>query len=124
MQFVTFGSDDVANVFASLTPAELDEVSFGVIQVDGTGRIILYNRVEGEIASYPPKAAIGRNFFTDVARCTHESGFHGRFVEGVRKGDLNVVFEWAIPATKERMIQVHLKSATEPDRYWIFVKRL
>jgi photoactive yellow protein len=124
VKFVAFGADNVANVFARLSPEELDNVSFGVIQVDAEGVILLFNCTEGEIIGSSPRAAVGKNFFTDVALCTNEPGFRGRFEEGVRKGDLNVVFEWFLAGGGMPAVQVHMRAAEAPNRYWIFTKRL
>jgi photoactive yellow protein len=124
MDMIKFGASDLANVFAKLPPEKLDELSFGVVQVDAAGKIYIFNRLEVEITGSAGKAVIGKNFFTDIAVCTDETGFRGRFDEGVRSGNLNVLFEWALDGPRRDAVQVHLKAACEPDRYWIFTKRL
>lgn len=124
MQILSFGADDVANAFAKLSPKELDDISYGVIQVDAKGRILLFNRAEAEIAGCDPKAAIDKNFFTEVAVCTNESGFRGIFDAGVKTGNLNTVFEWHLRGKSMPVVQVHLKSAVCGTKFWIFTKRL
>ena len=124
MQIVTFDACDNANAFAALSPEALDDISFGIVQVDATGRIHIFNKSEGEITGRSPKAAIGKNFFDDVAICTNTPDFRGRFDDGVRSGNLNVLFEWFLPGTPRHAVQVHLKAANQADRYWIFTKRL
>jgi photoactive yellow protein len=124
MQIITFGAEDLANRFATLSEDELDNISFGVIQVDATGRILLFNDVEAGISGRSKKAAVGKNFFTEVAICTNESGFRGKFDEGVRSGNLDVLFEWHMAGDDRPMVQVHLKKAARGNNYWIFVKRL
>jgi photoactive yellow protein len=124
MQFFTFGSNDTANAFARLSEQELDAISFGVIQIDETGRILMFNATESGIAGIEKKAAIGKNFFTEVAVCTNESGFRGRFDAGVKAGALDILFEWHLAGPDLPRILVHLTKAARGNRYWICTKRL
>jgi len=124
MEIVQFGAADIENVFARMTPQELDTLSFGVIQIDELGQILLYNATEGEIAGFDAKAAIGKNFFTEVAPCTDQPGFRGRFDAGVRAGNLNVVFEWHLVSNYAPTVQVHMKQAVCGKKFWVFTKRL
>jgi photoactive yellow protein len=71
------GSSD-EDVF-DLTRDQLDELPYGVITLARDGRIMRYNRVEAALARRPAEAAIGLNFFVDVAPCTNVAGFRGRF---------------------------------------------
>jgi photoactive yellow protein len=124
MQFFTFGADDTANVFARLSDQELDSLSFGVIQVDETGKILMFNAAESGIAGIEKKAAVGKNFFTEVARCTNESGFRGRFDAGVKAGALDALFEWHLAGDRLPRVLVHMTKAARCNRYWICTKRL
>jgi photoactive yellow protein len=124
MKIATFGARDATNRFARLTPEELDDISFGVVQVDREGRILVFNRTEGAIPGSTPKAALGKNFFKDVAVCADVSGFRERFDEGVARGKVNVLFEWCLGKAWRDVVQVHLKSAVEPGKFWIFIRRL
>ncbi len=124
MDIIPFDVTENENVFARMTPAELDNLSFGVIQINEHGRILLFNATEGQIVGWEPKAAIGKNFFTDVAPCANEPGFRDRFDAGVKAGNLNVVFEWHLAGDRTPTIQVHLKQADGDGKFWIFTKRL
>jgi photoactive yellow protein len=124
MQFFTFGADDTANAFARLSEQELDSISFGVIQVDETGRILIFNAAESSIAGIARKAALGKNFFTEVAICTNESGFRGRFEAGVKAGTLDILFEWHLAGENMPRVVVHITKAARGNRYWICTKRL
>ena len=57
---------------------------------------------------------MGKNFFDEVAVCTKTQAFYGRFVEGVRRGFMNAVFDFTFDhqeiATK---VKVHM--FTMPD---------
>ncbi len=124
MQFLTFGADDTANAFAHLSDAELDRLSFGVIQIDASGTILMFNDAEAGITGQAKRAAVGKNFFTEVAICTNESGFRGRFDAGVKAGALNVLFEWHLAGEAMPRVLVHMTKAARGDRYWICTKRL
>ncbi len=124
MQFFTFGAEDTANAFAKLSEGELDGISFGVIQIDETGKILIFNNAEAGITGIEKKAAVGKNFFTEVAICTNESGFRGRFEAGVKAGALDILFEWHLAAGKLPRVLVHITKAARGNRYWICTKRL
>jgi photoactive yellow protein len=124
MKFVAFGSDNIDNLFANLEPTELDEIPFGVIQVDRKGTILLYNQMQGAMARLDPKSVIGKNFFTDIAPCTEATGFRAQFEKGIASGKLNVVFEWLTNKASMPIVQVHLKQAICGTKFWIFVKVL
>ncbi|MCX8000611.1 MAG: photoactive yellow protein, partial [Leptospiraceae bacterium] len=72
-----------------LSAAEADTYPFGIIKVSDEGIIEIYNRYESELAGVPIQNAVGKNFFTQVAICTNNKLFYGRFKEGIIKKDLN-----------------------------------
>lgn len=125
LELVSFGKTDIENVLARLDPAQLNQLAFGAVEVDATGKILKYNATEGAITGRDPKAVIGRNFFRDVAPCTNRPAFKGVFDDGVQSGRLNTIFEYVfdnrMAATK---VKVHMKRALSGQTYWIFVKRV
>lgn len=125
LELVSFGKTDIENVLARLDPAQLNQLAFGAVEVDATGKILKYNAIEGAITGRDPKAVIGRNFFRDVAPCTNRPAFKGVFDAGVQSGKLNTIFEYVfdnkMAATK---VKVHMKRALSGQTYWIFVKRV
>lgn len=62
-----------------MSRAEVDDLPYGFIVLDGEGKILLYNRYEARMARLSPERVIGRNFFRQVAPCTRVEAFHGRF---------------------------------------------
>ncbi len=84
----------VLGKLASLTQSEADQASYGIVKVDNNGKILLYNKYESELANVPISTAVGKNFFTEVAICTNNRIFYGRFKEGVISGDLDVAFNY------------------------------
>ncbi len=67
-----------------LSPEELDTLPYGLICLDGQGRVVHYNDVESRMARLPKSRVIGRNFFVDVAPCARVREFEGQFRELVR----------------------------------------
>ena len=125
LELVSFGKTDIENVLARLDSAQLNQLAFGAVEVDATGKILKYNATEGAITGRDPKSVIGRNFFRDVAPCTNRPAFKGVFDDGVQSGRLNTIFEYVfdnkMAATK---VKVHMKRALSGQTYWIFVKRV
>ncbi|WP_091752576.1 histidine kinase dimerization/phosphoacceptor domain -containing protein [Methylobacterium sp. ap11] len=109
----------------ALAPHGLDALQQGVIQVDGRGVIHLYNRAESLFSGRQPERVIGRNFFTDVAPCTHLPHFYGRFREGLRRGRLDDSFSFVFGFDPKPMqVRITLRDAAAPDRYWIITEPL
>ncbi|WP_425350895.1 histidine kinase dimerization/phosphoacceptor domain -containing protein [Methylobacterium aquaticum] len=107
----------------ALAPSDLDRLRQGVIQVDGRGVIHRYNRAESAFSGRPAERVVGRNFFTDVAPCTHLPHFYGRFREGVRRGGLDHTFTFVYGFDPRPMqMRITLRQAAAPDRYWIIAE--
>lgn len=125
LEIVTFGKTDIENVLGKMNDAQLNALTFGAIEVDATGKILKYNATEGAITGRDPKAAVGKNFFRDVAPCTNRPQFKGVFDQGVKSDDLNTVFEYVFDhQMKPTKVKIHMKKAILGGSYWIFVKRV
>ena len=125
LNIVGFGKADIENVLAKLSAREVDDLAFGAVQLDGKGTVLQYNAAEAGITGRDAKAAIGKNFFREVAPCTSTPRFKGVFDKGVREGDLNTMFEYTFDYNMQpTKVKIHMKKAIADDSYWIFVKRL
>jgi chemotaxis family two-component system sensor kinase Cph1 len=104
---------------------ELDVLPFGLVQVDGTGRVVFYNAAESRLSGRSPETVVGRDFFRDVAPCTNLPAFRGRFLKGVRRRALDeqLLFTFGFEPHPVR-VEVRLLRAREPDRYWIVIRPL
>ena len=125
MTRVEFGQADLDNVLANLSDKDIDNLAFGAIQLDRTGKILTFNATESSITGRRKEAVIGRNFFLEVAPCCNKPAFRGVFEAGVKAGNLNAiidyVFDYKMNPTR---VKVHMKSAVADDTFWVFVKRL
>lgn len=116
-------NDSVLKKLPNLSAAELDALSIGVVKVDDKGTIQMYNKEEGRIGNVNPASVIGKNFFTQVAPCTNNRLFFGKFKEGVASGNLSFAmpytFTYKIKPTNV-MIQMYRDNGTNTN--WIIVK--
>ncbi|MDX2192224.1 MAG: hypothetical protein NW201_02650 [Gemmatimonadales bacterium] len=106
----------------SLSRDAADAQPFGVVKVDDSGAIQLYNRWEAELAGIPASQAEGRNFFTQVAPCTNNRLVFGKFKDGVAKGELDAEFGYTFtykmkPTNVTLRLYRHAPSGTN----WVFV---
>lgn len=125
MERVNFGSEDIGNKLAEMSDRDIDKLAFGAINLDANGKILSYNKAEGEITGRKPEEVIGKNFFTEVAPCTKTDDFFGKFQEGVKSGNLSTMFEYTFDyQMKPTKVKVHMKKSLDGDSYWVFVKRV
>lgn len=107
-----------------LSPEQIDALPFGVIQLGSDGHIIAYNLAESRFSGYPADRVIGRDFFRDVAPCTHLPAFHGRFLDGVRQGSLNAEFGFVFGFDPPARVRVFMRSARQAGRFWLIIQQL
>ena len=123
VQRIEVDADSIAREIGSLNPADLDALPFGAIQLDRSGRVLLYNRAEEQLSGRQRAEVIGRNFFTEVAPCTRVRRFHGVFEEGIERKSLNEVFDFTFRFPQgTREVRIRLIYADQPQpSAWIFV---
>lgn len=110
----------------SLTSAEADSLNFGVVKLDSNGNVLIYSRYNAtEFTDFGGKSVIGKNYFSEVAPCSNNFLFSGRFLRGVEQGMLDngfeYVFTYKIAPTK---VMVHLYHDATSATNWIFVKKI
>jgi photoactive yellow protein len=108
-----------------LTQAQLDALPMGIIHLDLTGRVLKYNRAEGELAGVAPADAVGRSFFEEVAPCTRVRQFEGQFREGVAARSLHAVFpyEFRFRDGRRKDVQVSMYYSPATETVWVMVER-
>ena len=105
-----------------MTPAELDTLPYGMIQLDAAGRILKYNAVESRLASLPQAHAIGKQFFTEIAPCTKVQAFYGRFREGVIHESLDATFQFHFAFKQHpRDVTVRLFYSRRTRSVWVMI---
>lgn len=69
-------------------------------------------------------AAQGKNFFTEVAPCTNNRLFFGRFKQGVAKGVLDVEFDYTFTyKMRPTNVTIRLYRDGALRKNWVFVTR-
>ena len=116
---------DAANLIATaddLSTAELDQLPFGMIQLDAAGRILKFNAVESRLAALDQQQQIGKHFFTQVAPCTKVQAFYGRFKEGVLQEQLDSTFSFHFAFKQNpRDVTVRLFYSKRTRSVWVMV---
>ena len=105
-----------------MDPAQLDQLPFGAIRLDASGKIRGYNRFESRLSGLDPNGVIGKNFFTEVAPCTNVQSFAGRFREGVAKGELHAVFSYYMNFNPPRDVTITLYFHKATGNAWVLIK--
>ena len=125
LDLVSFGGSDIENTLSNLNDNDLDKLAFGVVKLDTGGRIISYNAAEGDIVGRDPSEMKGKSFFTEVAPCTNTPEFRGKFDEGVKNNNLNVMFDYQFDyKMAPTRVKIHMKKGMVRGEYWVFVKRM
>ena len=74
---------------SEMSKEELDGLPIGVITLAPDGTVKRYNKAEADLARKDIAKTIGSNFFTEVAPCTANANFQGKFEDLIAK-------EWGI----------------------------
>jgi photoactive yellow protein len=118
-----FISEDIIERLGNLSQEEANGLPYGVIKVDNDGQILIYNKYESELAGVPIDKALGKNFFTQVAICTNNRLFYGKFKEGVAKKSLDISFNYVFTyKMKPTNVVIHLYHHNQSGSNWVFVK--
>jgi photoactive yellow protein len=75
----TFDAVDLAPQLLALSPAALDGLPYGVVQMDLAGTVTRYNATESRYSGLPAERVLGRHFFRQVAPCSNNRLVAGRF---------------------------------------------
>ncbi len=114
MEHINYEGVDLAELLPRIPDSVKDGLPFGLVKLDLTGKILEYNMAEGDLTGVSPEWALGKNFFDEVALCTKTQAFYGRFVEGVKKGFVNAVFDYTFDH-REVATKVKVHMVTVPD---------
>lgn len=107
----------------NISEDQLDAADFGVVKVDDTGKVLFYNKYESDLAGVSKETAKGKNFFTEIAPCTNNRLFLGKFRQGVSSGNLDLAFNYTFSyKMKPTNVVIHLVHKPEDKSNWILVK--
>lgn len=119
----TFQGDALDATLADASEEVLNQTDFGIIKVDDEGVVLFFNQYESELSGVAPEDAIGKNFFTEIAPCTNNRLFRGRFKKGVRKDDLDETFTYTYTYRMQpTLVTIHLYRDSRGEN-WIMVQK-
>jgi photoactive yellow protein len=110
----------------SLSDQALDAAPFGVICLDGEGTVLRYNLYEARLARLDANQVIGRDFFTEIARCTRGPGFEGHFrsIVGGSSADADRYFDYVFDFKfGAQVVGVEIVSFREVERFYLLINR-
>lgn len=120
---ITFQDDELDSKLGGASDEELNQADFGIIKIDDTGQILFFNQYESDLSGVDPEDAVGKNFFTEVAPCTNNRLFRGRFKKGLRKDHLDETFTYTYTYRMQpTLVTIHLYRDTRDDN-WIMVHK-
>jgi len=120
---LSFDDEGVGEELRHLTKDELNEAPFGIIKIDDAGTVQFYNRYESSLSGIDPGEATGTNFFTELAPCSNNPLFLGRFKEGVEKGELDEYFTYTFTyKMRPTLVDVRLYR-DEAGNNWILIQK-
>jgi photoactive yellow protein len=122
----TFVDERILNNVGNLTAEQADKLPYGVVKLDDQGNIEIYNQYNTDhFADFGNKSVIGKNYFNEVAPCSNNFIFSGRFHRGVENDFLDNVFDYCF--TYKMMptdVRVHLYRDPTSKTNWIFLKTI
>jgi len=119
---LSFRGENVGEQLQYASDKTLNEVDFGIIKLDDEGIVQFFNQYESELSGVTPEEAEGRSFFTEVAPCTNNRLFRGRFRKGVRRGDLDETLTYTYTyRMRPTLVDIHLYRDSSGNN-WIMAK--
>ncbi len=114
----------VVTSLGKLTRADVDALDFGAVKLDDDGTGLIYNRYQSQLASVDPLDAEGRSCFTEVAPCTNNRLFAGRFQAGVANDSLSEAFGYTFTyRLRPTMVRIEMHRDSASGDNWLFVKK-
>jgi photoactive yellow protein len=120
---LAFDDEGVGEELRHASEDELNRAPFGIIKIDDAGTVQFYNRYESNLSGINPEEAVGTNFFTELAPCSNNPLFLGRFKNGVREGDLDEYFTYTFTyKMRPTLVDVRLYR-DQAGNNWIMIQK-
>ncbi len=116
---MNFAETKILLSLETCTDAELDELDFGVVAIASDGRVLAYNRREGEKAHLEPSTVLGKHFFQAVAPCTNNVMVARRFeTEPELDATIDYTFSFRLRPTP---VKLRLLRSASASRMYLLV---
>lgn len=118
-----FNEEGLGEALRDMPAEALNDAPFGIVRVDDDGVVEFYNEYESNLSGVDPDDAEGRNFFTELAPCSNNRIFQGRFKKGMRHGELDERFTYTFTyKMKPTLVDVHMYR-DETGQNWIMIRK-
>lgn len=121
-----FSGDGLHGWLDSANDRALDDLDYGVIGLDKSGRASRYSRYEARMAGFDQADVLGREFFKEIGRCMNNGLVAKRLDDALAHGEtLDAVIDYVL-AFRSAITPVRLRLLARPDselRY-LLVRRL
>lgn len=91
---LSFNAEHIGDELRRADEAALNDAPFGIVRLADDGHVQFYNRYESDLSGVSPADAVGRNFFTELAPCSNNHLFQGRFRDGVAADEMDAHFTY------------------------------
>lgn len=119
---LAFNDPALAEHLETLSTQAIDALPFGVIGIDGDGRVALYNARESAYAGLSPASVIGRQMFEEVGPCMNTELVAGRF-EKEAELDASLPFVLTL-RMRPTPVTLRLIKRTGSPRRWLLLQRV
>lgn len=102
---------------ASMPPEERDLLGFGVVGLDKSGLVAVYNAVESKMAGLEAASIVGTPFFEAVAQCMNNFMVAQRFED---EPELDVIIPYVL-TFRMRPTRVRLRLLASPSASLNFI---
>lgn len=120
---LSFEDPMVGEQLRNVSEDELNAAPFGITQLDDDGIVQFYNTYESELSGVDPEKALGQNFFNELAPCSNNRIFYGRFRDGLKSGEMDEHFTYTFTyKMRPTLVDVQLYR-DDAGNNWIMVRK-
>lgn len=100
----------------AMSPADRDDLSFGVVGLNSAGEVEVYNALEARLAGLTKEGVLGRHFYTAVAPCMNNRLVAGR----LDAGPVDEIIDYVL-TFRMRPIPVKLRLLRAPHATRVYI---
>lgn len=109
--------------FSMINQSNADDLPFGLIELTDKGQILIYNQWESDMTGTAPAKALGKHFFLEIAPCTNNRLFYGRFKKGMSEDSFDVSFNYTFSYRMQpKKVRIRMLTDQKTSRHFIVVK--
>ena len=116
---LAFDGYQLAQRLAAATNHELDQLEFGVVEMNLAGTVLRYNKTESDHSGLLPERVVGRYFFLIIAPCCNNSQVAHRYAGAAV--DETVKFTFAL-RSKHCPVTLRLLKDASAKRMYLLVR--